>query len=187
MISHYGVLVGKLKSEFERGKHPHIYFELDTKESLYHTSMVAINILDYSGKDVMFCAIDDLKASFLPNLLKLDYGSYYLTPDESSGAIDYIRGGFISQMAFLKKTKESLEETLIDRMAPYAKRENDSKIYCVGSRFPRGIHDIHMNQGEEGEKDKSAGWNDGAIIIKDSNKSTVSGLFFYFQEQVWKK
>lgn len=182
MISHYGVLVGTPQGEFEKGKHPRLYINLDTKESTL--SRVAVNILDYSGKNVMFCAINELKAKFVPNLLKLDYGSYDLAPNENAGAIDYFRGGFVEQQDFKEKTKEELEAILANQISPYVGNKNGSKIYFVGSRFPEGIHDIHMNQGEESEAFK---WQDGAIIIKDVNKDNVSGLFFYFQEQKWPK
>lgn len=123
----------------------------------------------------MFSFLDDFEAPFLSKLLILDKGSYYLDGTKNSG-IDYIRGGFITKEQFEMRSSSYLVEFLTKILSPYISLRDGSKIYFVGSRFPKGIHDQR-----DYYYDKP--WHDGAIIIYNANTKKCQGAFFHFQGQ----
>jgi uncharacterized protein YukJ len=59
-------------------------------------------------------------------------------------------------------------------------------LYVFGERFPGGIHDIHMNQGNPADS-RFAGDNgihqDGVLIIENGLNS-FTGIFLAFQTQL---
>lgn len=93
----------------------------------------------------MFAFKENLKAPFLTKLKQLDHGAHYLKSEADSGAVDYIRGNFISKKDFASYDMQSLTKILEEKLKPYINATNGSKLLCIGSRFPQGIHDIHMN------------------------------------------
>ncbi|EDV27305.1 uncharacterized protein TRIADDRAFT_52868 [Trichoplax adhaerens] len=187
----YGALVGVPIREFEKGNHPHVYIYVNVRKGNYRSYVskedcykVAVNVQDYSGKNVFFAYKKNLHAAFLQRLQFFSAGEHVLEPTANSGAIDYVRGGFIKKEDFREETERVLSQRLHDivyGMIAACEKHPDSKIFCFGSMFPGGIHDIHMNQGESRYRNKQ--YQDGALIFFDANKMQYNGAFFYFQEE----
>ncbi|OIR24625.1 alternate gene name: yukI [Bathymodiolus thermophilus thioautotrophic gill symbiont] len=177
--THYGLISGILLKDFEKGAHPHLYLYIknDTEEPF----RVAVNVRDYDDSDVFFAHIKDLKADFLKNLSTLKNGAYYLQPANQENSLDYIKEEFIKEAHFTQTPEEELGNTLLDILKPYIDADNGSRVTAYGSRFPGGIHDIHMNQGYPHSSLPSC--QDGALILYDAINDKYEGLFFHFHSQ----
>ena len=177
--SHYGLISGTPLKDFEKGAHPHLYLYI--KNETEDPFKVAVNARDYDGSDVFFAHIKDLKADFLKHLSTLSNGAYYLQPEDQANALDYIKDAFIEKEQFSQIAKEELSDTILGLIKPYIDADNGSRIIAYGSRFPNGIHDIHMNQGYPHSSLPS--YQDGALILYDAINDTYEGLFFHFHSQ----
>ncbi|MEN8693277.1 MAG: DUF2278 family protein [Akkermansiaceae bacterium] len=175
----YGRIAGSITRDFERGEHPHLYIYLDVGDGIKYK--VAVNVEDFDGSEVFFSHIKNLDALFLKELQDIENGVEYIERDASSGALDYIRGGFIKPEQFTQVSEPELTQSLIQTLKPYINADDGSKLIAFGSRFPDGIHDIHMNQGYPSSKDIS--YQDGALILYDGKTGAYEGLFFHFHVQ----
>ncbi len=126
----------------------------------------------------------DLKADFLKHLSTLSNGAYYLQPEDQANALDYIKDAFIEKEQFSQIAEEELSDTILGLIKPYIDADNGSRIIAYGSRFPNGIHDIHMNQGYPHSSLPS--YQDGALILYDAINDTYEGLFFIFTVKHWR-
>lgn len=187
---HYGVLVGTPKKDFEKGHHPHLRIKLDIGKGCDWT--VAVNVKDYSGQNIFFVYKENIKATFIDSIRGLNKGAYRSRPEqggfegvdyipEGFGGVDYMRGGFVEEKEFKQYDHIKLSAILEDKISSYIDQES-KKLYCIGSLFPQGIHDIHMNQGEH-ESDRKN--NDGCLLFYDGGRGTFDGAFFYFISQKW--
>ncbi len=176
---HYGLIAGVPLKDFEKGKHPHLYIYI--KNSDGDSFRVAANVEDYDHSEVSFAHVKDLKADFLSHLTAIENGNLGLQTSKESGALDYIKGGFVSKEQFSTMSKEALSNTLIDIIKPYINAQDGSRLIAYGSRFPGGIHDIHMNQGRLHQPEES--YQDGALVLYDATNNQYEGLFFHFHTQ----
>ncbi len=77
---------------------------------------------------------------------------------------------------------------------------NKATVYAYGEKFKtedkvdkyfgfspgRGIHDIHMNQGNSRDFRKDDGvWQDGGVLIHFEKENRWVGIFLAFQSQSW--
>lgn len=178
---HYGLIAGVPLKDFEKGQHPHLYIYL--KNDTGNPFKIAVNVEDYDSSEVFFAHIKDLKADFLSHLPTLDNGAYNLARTKKSGALDYIKGGFIKKEQFVQIPEKKLSDTIIKIVKPYIDSQNGSRLIAYGSRFPGGIHDIHMNQGYP--HSPPAPYQDGALILYDAIHDKYEGLFFHFHDQIF--
>ncbi|RUA04414.1 MAG: hypothetical protein DSY43_06470 [Gammaproteobacteria bacterium] len=177
---HYGLIAGIPLKDFEKGAHPHLYIYVKNNDG--DPFKIAVNIEDYDKSEVFFAHIKDLTADFLSHLATIKNGACNLQTTKESGALDYIRGGFVSKEQFSKASKEDLSNTIIKIIKPYINAQNGSRLIAYGSRFPGGIHDIHMNQGYPSQPETP--YQDGALVLYDAINDKYEGLFFHFHIQV---
>lgn len=191
----YGMIKGKLhgyetENDFvenvnKKKKYtPHYNFELDCNGVIYN---VNINVLsrDPDSPDLKVYYSENPESDLnnlgaLCSAKTIDNGVY--KDLQESMAIDYLRGGYIelSKLIVLAKNK-ALEELflfyMIDKHMRIAK-ENNYDICVWGElydnspsndKYPLGIHDVHMNQGNPNGKD-NATWSDGIFAIYDGDE-----------------
>jgi hypothetical protein len=96
------------------------------------------------------------------------------------------------------------DNDLSDRVEHYvarASQEDDSEVYAFGERWGpeedkpdkifgflpgNGIHDIHMNQGNDAHFAHDDGvWQDGALVFRFPSTDQWVALFLAFQSQAW--
>lgn len=175
---------------------------------------VAVNVKSSAPKapsTVLFKALDALPAS-LTTLLHQQPAGYQKLAHKAGGlAIDYLRGHLFDPKTMQpvppdvpganNDLKDRLEAAVVQAIA-----QAGSVVYALGAAWGpelgrpdqyfhftpgRGIHDIHMNQGNSGSYAADNGpWQDGALIIeyppKDPAKDPAQqwrAFFFAFQSQ----
>jgi uncharacterized protein YukJ len=121
-------------------------------------------------------------------------------------ALDFIRGNLFerSQLQPMPASSPGPDNDLADRLAHFTNRavsDPDSRVYAFGERWGpeattpdkvfgfspgNGIHDIHMNQGNNGQFVRDDGvWQDGALLLHFPGTAQWVGVFLAFQSQSW--
>ncbi|KAF7164520.1 hypothetical protein CNMCM5623_009017 [Aspergillus felis] len=104
--------------------------------------------------------------------------------------IDYIRSNLfnVNLGRILPHDIEGPNNDMIDMLEPEIRQaiDQDSEVYLFGSRFSSGdgIHDVHMNQGNNKHFRKDDGiFQDGALLIHFKDSSRWVGVFLGFASQ----
>jgi uncharacterized protein YukJ len=191
----YGVLVGQITDgqENPHGSSPHYEILVDAAGTPYR---VAVNVQSVQGSEVL--AFSDPNYS---NNTKLDLASRAggtpgftaLTDGPDGNGLDYLRDNLFPLMQMqpiaAAGSGESLT-TLLDAQIQRAKADSASVIVAVGDKFDdsqttervgyalgRGVHDIHMMQGNTGSFEVDNRINgDGALFIRFSDGDTLHSL-----------
>lgn len=157
--------------------------------------------------------VEDEKKFSLKELSRLDYGIKIFNYDqeenkENTIALDYIRSNLFSMDEFKSvPTTSDLNHELHEHIIQ-AKRKN-ADIYIFGDLYsfetkegeareerlmnlkktgPRGIHDVHMNQGSSHKKEwisNNGEYQDGGVLIhfKSKEEDRWVGIFLRFEGQ----
>ncbi len=107
-------------------------------------------------------------------------------------------------MRLLPSSLPGPDNDLSDRLAHYierAKAETDAVIHAFGERWGpeqgkpdqvfrfqpgNGVHDIHMNQGNDaGHRGEDGVWQDGGLILRFPSTDQWVAIFLAFQSQAW--
>ncbi len=204
MLKNYSCLKGIVSEDLEdRTKHT----------MTHHNLIVQANKLDYqvnidiqsdSRANVKMFYIEQFSNELLTNLGKLgDEGLFILNQLTQTYRMDYLRSG-VFQIDYLKNMQpkpwqeisslldahitcgtkicilgESYDDTETRSVTPYGLQLRQTHNQLP----PRGIHDIHLNQGNSEPHSKDNGiYQDGAIFIETPN-SGIKAFFFMFDEQ----
>ena len=167
--------------------------------------------LEYLFKENL--QVQDEEKFSLSELIKLDYGMKVLNYEkeenkESKIVLDYIRSNLFNMDEFRPApTTTDLNEEL-HKYITKAKEQN-SDIYIFGDLYPvgckgkegraerllllkengpKGIHDIHMNQGNSGKSEwieNSGVYQDGGVLIhfNSEEEERWDAIFLKFEEQ----
>lgn len=203
----YGVLKGRAverRLEGQGDNTPHYQVHIQANQQNYR---IAINVKSMQQPfDLLYFVDDNFQHPLTQQLLELDFGLNAVRQlDRKPGGItlDYIRGNFfdVTQMKALPFNTPGPDNDLNDLIDLYIQRalnSNDVVIYAFGEPWGpenqpdkifgfspgRGIHNIHMNQGNSGRFAEENGvWQDGGLIIHYPQRSQWVGAFFAFQSQ----
>ena len=176
-IREYGVWVAyPISYEAERGaddgQSPHIsLFFNETADAGQGRNKAAINVKSVTSESrLVYWFVRDFRAPILDNLQGLDVG-FHALPSSERGGLDYIRGNLMTfeQGTLVRHDVEGRDNDIIDYMSPILDQAiaAKAKVYLFGEPFPNGIHDVHMNQGNEGKFKRDNGvWQDGGIVFQ---------------------
>ncbi|SEJ90944.1 DUF2278 family protein [Paraburkholderia diazotrophica] len=197
----YGVLVGRITDgqENPHGNSPHYEILVDAAGTPYR---IAVNIQSVEGSEVL--AFFDQNYS---NNTKLDLGSVTvgshgfnaLKDGPGGNGLDYLRDELfpLDKMAPIPPDGSGITlSALLDAQIERAKQDSSSVIVAVGDMFDdsqtteevgfalgRGVHDIHMMQGNRGHFAEDNRINgDGALFVRFSGGETIA-LFVRFLSQ----
>ncbi|WP_284346724.1 DUF2278 family protein [Rickettsia endosymbiont of Oedothorax gibbosus] len=205
MLKNYSCVKGIVLEDLEdRTKHTmtHHNFIVQANKLDYQ---VNIDIQSDSRANVKLYYVDQLNNNeLLTNLAKLgDEGLFSLDQLTHVSRLDYLRSG-IFQIDYLKNTLAQSWQEISSLLDMHIVR--GTKICILGESYddtetravvpyglqlkqqhsqlpPRGIHDIHLNQGNYNPHSKDNGiYQDGAIFIETPNNS-IKAFFFMFDEQ----
>jgi len=202
----YGVLAGKAVAarREEDEDTPHYQVEVNASSTRFR---IAINVRSsQQPPDLLYLIKEDFEHPILERLSNLTQG-FTLLPRQPAGmALDFIRGNLFdhSEMRLLPSHLPGPDNDLSDRIEHYVKRaidEADAVIYAFGQRWGpeqgvpdkvfdfqpgNGIHDIHMNQGNNAAfRDDDGVWQDGGLILHFPASNQWVGVFLAFQSQAW--
>lgn len=202
-IPRYGVIKGTVEQAKEPpGRHPHYHLLLKAAGESYDA---AVNVESDDGSEVLYHVRygDGFVPPNAQQLQALSQGAADLEGNDGI-ALDFVRTqGLVSrdEMTLLpiSETKPTALHNQISDIIGKAIQAN-ATVYVFGQLFndgsgtneywdfspDRGIHDIHMNQGNAaGSFGQDNGtFQDGAVLI-DFGDGTWGGIFIAFQSQSW--
>ena len=203
-VENYGVLKGKIVDGKEERDNNSPHYQIHVIDENGRDYRIAVNVMSNSKEsEVLYLADDDFDASAITELPKLKGGFTRIKEDNRELALDYVRGNLIddpSKMVALPHNVTGPDNDLNDFIQKYvqaAKHQNHT-VYVYGSKFgpeneedkifhfrpEQGVHNVHMNQGNEGRWKKDNGiWQDGGILIQFDDKWVA--IFLAFLTQSW--
>src|SRR2546423_4852439 len=191
-LDNYGVWIGYPRSyKAEKTEHtPHLQLRFDDNQDSENGKLrAAINIKSSTHEArLVYWFVRDLKNDpITEDLAPLKPGWHELSRD-GLPALDYIRGNLISLKdgTILSHNLPGANNDIIDFISPVLTEaiRRKATIYLFGEQFPGGVHNVHMNQGNEGRFAKENGvWQDGGILLHFPDDGHWEGVFLAFAVQ----
>jgi uncharacterized protein YukJ len=205
-LEHYGVLKGSVVEarREEDTDTPHYQVHVNADGTSYR---IAVNVKSQmSPSELLFLVDDRFQHPLTAGLPGLPHGFTELQREPGSLALDFIRGNLFDRLRLrpLPPNLPGPDNDLSDRVEHYvarASQEDDSEVYAFGERWGpeedkpdkifgflpgNGIHDIHMNQGNDAHFAHDDGvWQDGALVFRFPSTDQWVALFLAFQSQAW--
>jgi uncharacterized protein YukJ len=196
----YGILVGKIQDgQMDAGgKSPH--YEIWVKADGDYR--IAVNVQSVDGSDVLALFDPDFKEATKLNLPARAAGAAGFTPlrtGPGGEGLDYLRDNIfpVDKMSSIPPEGAGITlANLLDGQIERAKADDDAVVLACGEFFrdqgsdatfgfspERGVHDIHMMQGNTGNFANDNRVNgDGALFIRFTGGETIA-LFTRFTVQ----
>ncbi|MBR0713428.1 DUF2278 family protein [Bradyrhizobium liaoningense] len=202
-IRHYGVLVGSVVEGFQSsdGSSPHYEIHVKGGDRDYR---IAVNVQSVDDSEVLaYFDAEFAKAGTLDLKPYLDGDPGFRrleTGPSGQGGLDYVRDNIfpVDAMRPIPATGGVSLKNLLDANIKRATADQNAMVVAFGEYFEdpgqtdkyfhfrpeRGIHDIHMMQGNSGQ---FAGDNrthgDGALFLCFGKTAEIVALFVRFQTQ----
>ncbi len=202
-VANYGVLKAHPVAARKGQSNPH--YQIHVVDANGVDYRIAVNVQSQDNPPaLLYYAVANFQyptPAQQTQLVELSTG-YTALPSQPGGlAIDFQRGGFfdpqqISQLFTIEA--EGQLQTLLDPQIQQAIADPDASLCAFGSRWyepgtpdqifgftpGNGIHNIHMNQGNDANFASEDGiWQDGALLIYQPSTQQWSAIFLMFQSQ----
>ncbi|MFZ6719861.1 DUF2278 family protein [Undibacterium sp. Ji49W] len=204
-LSTYGILKGTVVGHLRDADDDHYQILVRCGTTLHRIASNVKSSAPKSPSTVLFLSATSLPEAYTKSLQALAPG-YKKLPSKPAGlALDYVRSGIFKtgNMKPLPPDAPGADNDLKDLLETAvikAMQQSGAVIYALGAKWGpeqgkadkyfkfspgNGIHDIHMNQGNDGSYKKDNGvYQDGALIIEyPGNKWRA--FFFAFQSQTF--
>jgi uncharacterized protein YukJ len=204
-LKSYGVLKGKaIEVRLGAGQSPHYQVRLIDDTTDYR---IAINVKSKSSpSEVEYIVVEPFEHPIVAKVESLPLGYTRLASKPDSGALDFIRGNLFKRtdMRPLPFNVPGFDNDLnekIDRVMQRAVADEKALVYAFGERWGpedrikdkyfgflpgNGIHDIHMNQGNDARFAGDDGvYQDGGLLVHFPDQQQWIGVFLKFQSQAW--
>ena len=204
-LKRYGVLKANVTGHKRDADDDH-YQILASAGSTVHR--IAVNVKSSAPNapsTLLFIAQTKLPESFIQGLQGLAPGYTKLAPKAGGVALDYVRNQWFKPSAMKEVPPDApgVDNDLKDKVEDAVVKAVDqagSLIYAFGEKWGpekdkkdqyfkflpgNGIHDIHLNQGNDGKYKKDNGvYQDGALVFQYPN-GKWQAFFFAFQSQTF--
>jgi uncharacterized protein YukJ len=165
---------------------------------------IAVNVKSQlAPSELQYLIVPQFRHSVTDLLEPLDAGWHPLPPVPAGMALDYIRGNLLhfADMTPLPFSVPGPDNDLNERIDHYIQRamtDDEAWLYAFGAPWGpesvrdkifgfspgRGVHDIHMNQGNTGSFVKDDGvWQDGGLLLRFPGQNQWVAVFLKFQSQ----
>jgi uncharacterized protein YukJ len=203
-LKNYGVLKAAAVSvRHGTGHSPHYQMHVVDNANDWR---IAINVQSQDGSEVLYVVMPQFRHPILAALEPLTLGFHAIASAPGGLALDFIRANLADPRDFvpLPVSAPGPDNDLNEKIDSYAQRalaDEEAVIFAFGEpwgpeqkadryfRFKpgRGIHDIHMNQGNPpgAHADSNGTWQDGGLIFHFPNQNEWVGIFLKFQTQDW--
>lgn len=168
---------------------------------------IAVNVQSSDGSEVQYLARSKFVHPITDALAVLPQGRTDVPSKPGGVALDFIRGNLAQPWEFvpLPMAASGPDNDLNEKVDSYVQRamsDERAMIYAFGEPWGpeqgkaddyfgflpgRGIHDIHMNQGNPpGSFAKDNGpWQDGGLIFEFPTQQQWVAIFLKFKSQAW--
>jgi len=194
-VPDYSVLKGTITAgsvqQPDPNKPPHYHLAVTAGSRTYD---VAVNIESQDQSEVLYQVSHDFQPPDPRGLLHLEVGMNPLASRPNGLALDFIREHLVQRqemqlLQFDARHPLNSFHNDIDNLVHAAIGDPTAQIYAFGSQYPdgRGIHDIHMNQGNPRHnhgRDNGV-WQDGAVFLYFPARDQWFAIFVAFQTQLW--
>lgn len=194
----YGVVKGRvIDRRLAAYNSPHYQLHVIDEQTDYR---VAVNVQsDEQPSNLLYFVNENFQHPVLADILQLPTGYNALASQPGGAALDFIRDNLFSPDQMQIITEDTLSN-LVDSYVQKAMSDETAMVYAFGSRWGpetkrdpyfgftpgNGIHDIHMNQGNDGTFTQDDGvWQDGALMINFPSTNRWVAIFLKFQSQSW--
>jgi uncharacterized protein YukJ len=196
----YGVLKGTVMGHLRDADDDHYQILVSAGGSMYR---IAVNVHStLKPPDLLFQRLTSLPASLTGQMVALPAGFQKLPSKPDGLAQDFVRGGLIKAEKFkivpgdIPGAENDLKDTMEDA-AVTAIGQTGSLVYAFGARWGpenkkdqyfkflpgNGIHNIHMNQGNDPKHAGDDGvFHDGCLVFQYPN-GKYRAFFMAFQSQ----
>ncbi len=203
-IPHYGVLKARpIDRRLGAGQTPH--YQIRAVAGTEHFR-VAINVKSrQSPSELLYLVNERFEHPVTDFLARIEEGFHELDRTPLSGSLDFIRGNLFDPFKMVplphdvpgpdndlnEKFDSLVQRALADETAflfayggPWGPEQQADRYF--GFRPGRGIHEVHMNQGNSQQFRESDGvWNDGGLIFHFPEQQQWIAVFTAFQSQSW--
>lgn len=168
---------------------------------------IAVNVQSSDGSEVQYLARSRFVHPITDALSALPQGRTDVASKPGGIALDFIRGNLAQPWEFvpLPMSASGSDNDLNEKLDSYVQRamsDESAMLYAFGEPWGpeankaddyfgflpgRGIHDIHMNQGNPpGPFSNDNGpWQDGGLIFEFPIQQQWVAIFLKFQSQAW--
>jgi uncharacterized protein YukJ len=204
MAFQYQVLAGKaVDRRFATKKKNHYEIHIKAAGENYR---IAVNVQSVDKSEVLYFVDPNFSHPLLAQLVAVPEGHQAVQQVSTGIALDYVRGGYVkqAQMQPLPISAPGDDNDLndkIDALVQRAINTDGAVVYAFGSFFKdppntkdeyfgfkpsQGIHDVHMNQGNDpGHAADDGVFHDGALLFHYPSRNQWAAVFLAFQSQSW--
>jgi uncharacterized protein YukJ len=203
----YGVLRGRAVERRREGASdtPHYQIEVVDTDGVHYR--IAVNVKSQSApSDLLYLIDDDFTHPITTVLQALGSGWHDLPTRPDGGGMDYIRSNLFDSalMRPLPPDAAGPDNDLADVLDAHMMRaigDPSAELFAFGQRWGpeaaipdkvfgfapgNGVHDIHMNQGNDARFAGDDGvWQDGGLAVHFPAVSRWVAVFLAFQSQAW--
>lgn len=204
-LKKYGVLKGRpINRRLGAGSSPHYQMHIVDDDDDYR---IAVNVKSKQSPSELLYYIDEAFVHpILDDLEELAFGFTVVDRQPGGAALDYIRGNLFNpqKMVPLPFDMPGLDNDLNEKIDFHVQRamgDENAVVYAFGERWGpeatnrdkyfgfkpgNGIHDIHMNQGNNKQFAGDDGvWQDGGLLLNFPEQNQWVAVFLAFQSQAW--
>ena len=202
-LKKYGVLKGTVTGHKRDADDDHYQVLVAAGSLMYRVAVNVKSSAPNSPSTLLFLAQTRLPLAFTARLQTLSRGYTKLASRAGGPALDYVRNGWFKPQAMKTVPPDApgVDNDLKDKMeaaVTRALKEAGSVVYAFGERWGpelarkdqyfkflpgNGIHDIHMNQGNDGKYRADNGvYQDGALVFQFPGDKWLA-FYFAFQSQ----
>ena len=198
-LAGYGVLKGRPVETMFEEKGGHLQILIEAKGEKYR---IALNVRSTALPPELKYSIFKNFSHPITSLLGTLEEGITLKDTDSNIGLDYIRGNLLDYRKMVKAHHiDEKDNELADFIQLYIEKaiiQKDAMIYAFGQTWGgqdkadiyfgfkpgQGIHDIHMNQGNNGKWiDDNGSFQDGGLLINFPKDNKWVAFFFAFQSQ----
>jgi uncharacterized protein YukJ len=203
-VPHYGVLRGRpIDRRLGAGQNPHYQIRAVARTEHFR---IAVNVKSRQSPSELLYLVDEHFAHPVTEVLEgLSEGFHELQRSPVSGALDFIRGNLFDPFRMVPLPYDvpgpdnDLNEKL-DAIVQRALSDETAILYAYGAPWGpepqadryfgfspgRGLHEVHMNQGNSAAfRDSDGVWQDGGLIVHFPEQNQWVAIFTAFQSQAW--